>query len=408
MGLDLGIEKAGFKTVLAVENNATAVATIQLNRPDLPVIPENIRNVSCEGILARAGTRAGDVCLVTGGPCCQTFSTVGSRNSIQDERGNLFLEFRRVVAGLAPRFFVMENVKGILSSAIRHRPLKQRGAGHPPLSADEELGSAFGRILEELSTLGYYVVYGLLNAADFGSPQTRLRVVVVGSRDGEAIELPEPTHSERGSGGKLPWITLRAALSGLEDDEPECLKFRACLEPFFNRLTAGQNWRHLPEELREEALGGAFHSWGGRCGFLRRLAWNRPAPTLTTSPVGRATSLCHPDETRPLSVREYARLQQFSDDWEFAGSVSAKYRQIGNAVPLALGAAVGQMFRRTMTSTGRKGLLPEAAARKRKTVCGCPQLASRLAKRPRTYLEPSRFRDVKDAAAGSHWLRERG
>ena len=177
----------------------------------------------------------------------------------------------------------MENVKGILSAAVRHRPLNKRGPGWPPLSHDEELGSALRIIRRELANLGYYVIFGLLNCADYGVPQKRYRVVFIGSRDGELIELPKPTHAESAN-GKPQWLTLRHALEDLKEKKPEFIEFSPVRLGFLKQLRAGQNWTDLPKKLQRKALGAAYISWGGRCGFCRRLAWAAPSPTLTTAP----------------------------------------------------------------------------------------------------------------------------
>lgn len=404
MGLDLGLEAAGFQTTLALEVNRSAIETIKLNRPTLPIIKQKIENVSVHDILNKAKLQSGQACIVTGGPCCQTFSTVGKRESLGDSRGDLFRHFTRIVAGIRPRFFVMENVKGILSAAVKHRPLKQRGPGHPPLSPAEELGSAFRIICNELSELQYYVVFGLLNCADYGTPQTRWRVVFIGSRDGEDIALPSPTHAEVATNGMLPWITIRQSIGRLKDKNPEYVEFREVQKVLLRRLRDGENWRNLPKKLQKKALGGAFDSWGGRCGFYRRLCWNKPAPTLTTSPTGQATMLCHPTKLRPLSINEYRILQQFPRSWKFAGSTTQKYIQIGNAVPLGLGESIGTMIRKVMRKTKRHGLPKEAKLRKGCVVCGDPILEDRLSKRPRTKLEPSRFRLDPDPDAARRWL----
>ena len=404
MGLDLGLEAAGFHTALALEINLDAIDTISNNRPLLPIITEKIEDVTTQAILQKAQLRQRETCIVSGGPCCQTFSTVGKRESLADSRGDLFREFKRVVAEARPRFFIMENVKGILSAAVKHRPLKKRGPGHPPLSPDEELGSALRVICDELSELKYYVVFGLLNCADYGTPQTRWRVAFIGSRDGEDIVLPSPSHAQIVTNGNLPWITLRQSIGRLKDKDPEYLEFRTSQKVFLRRLCAGENWRNLPEKLQKDALKGAFTSWGGRCGFYRRLAWNKPAPTLTTSPTGSATTLCHPIDLRPLSIKEYRALQQFPRSWKFSGSTTQKYIQIGNAVPLGLGKAIGTMFRKVMRKTKRHGHPKEARSRKGSVVCGDPILADRLSKRPRTKLEPSRFRLNPDHDAARRWM----
>lgn len=404
MGLDLGLEVAGFHTALALDIDTNAIETIVLNRPTLPIIKDKIEHVTAQELLQKAGLRRGQTCIVSGGPCCQTFSTVGKRESLADSRGGLFREFKRVVAEIRPRFFVMENVKGILSAAVKHRPLKKRGPGHPPLSPDEELGSALRVICSELQELQYYVIFGLLNCADYGTPQTRWRVIFIGSRDGEDIELPPPTHAETTTDGKLPWVTLRQSICGLKDKEPEYIEFRASQKAYLRRLHEGENWRNLSKKLQKQALGGAFDSWGGRCGFYRRLTWSKPAPTLTTGPTDQATSLCHPTELRPLSIKEYRILQQFPHSWKFAGTTTRKYIQIGNAVPLGLGKAIGIMIRKVMKKTQLQGLPVGAKSRKGAVIYGDPILAERLAKRPRTKLEPSRFRLDPDPKAARRWL----
>jgi DNA (cytosine-5)-methyltransferase 1 len=404
MGLDLGLEAAGFRTAVAVETNSHAVETIKLNRPKLSVIPRPIEQVTSDELLRSAGLRVGDVCVVSGGPCCQSFSTVGKRRSITDTRGGLFRHFTRIVAETKPRFFVMENVKGILSAAIKHRTLNERGPGNPPLQPEEELGSALRLILKELGNLGYYVIFGLLNCADYGVPQSRRRVIFIGSRDGEDIMLPEPTHSEKGENGKLRWMTLREAIGNLQDDEPEYAQFSEKYRRLLKMVKAGQNWSNLPAEFQEEALGAAYQSWGGRRGFCRRLAWDKPAPTLTTSPVGRATTLCHPTRLRPLSIREYAHLQQFPHHWQFAGGATQKYIQIGNAVPTGLGHAIGTMLRAVMKKTQRNGLPKESSKRKGTVVCADSVLEKSLKKQPRTQLHPPRLLKTSDPAKIRQWL----
>ena len=404
MGLDLGLETSGFRTAVAVEINRYAVATLRLNRPKLPIIPRPIEHVSSRELLKEAGLLARDVCLVTAGPCCQSFSTVGSRESIADPRGSLFRHFIRVVSEIKPRFFVMENVKGILSAAVKHRPLNKRGPGNPPLEHDEELGSALRVILKELGDLGYYVTYGLLNCADYGVPQNRLRVIFLGSRDGENITLPKTTHSKQGENGFRPWISLREAIGGFDDPNPEYIEFTERRRKLLQMVRAGQNWSDLPTRFQKEALGAAYKSWGGRTGFCRRLRWDKPAPTLTTSPVGRATTLCHPTRLRPLTTGEYATLQQFPSDWEFAGSDQQKYIQIGNAVPVGLGEAIGQSLQKTMKDTEQNGLPKGARKRRGLVVCSDPTLEKKLKNRPKTLLHPPRLLKTADPKRIRKWL----
>jgi DNA (cytosine-5)-methyltransferase 1 len=406
MGLDLGLELAGFKTGVVVETNKSAVSTIKKNRPKLPVIDEPVQVVPTEKILEKAKLSVGEAMLVSGGPCCQSFSTAGKRGSLCDPRGSLFKDFCRVVREAQPRYFIMENVKGLLSAAIKHRPLNERGPGFPPLSPEEELGTAFKLILKELATLNYYVTFSLVNAADYGTPQIRYRVIIIGSRDGEDISIPEPTHYKESSNGKPKWGTLRDALRGVRSKK--WVEFTDKNLKFLRRLDPGENWTSLPKKLQKEALGAAFHSWGGRKGFYRRLSWDKPSPSLTTAPDGKATMLCHPIKDRPLSVEEYARLQEFPAGYVFSGSTRAKYIMIGNAVPLSIGFAIGKMLKTTMNNTHKNGLPKGVGRRKGIVECGDPVLAKRLQQRPKTQLNPPRLRRDPDPKAAKKWLSQVG
>ena len=351
-GLDLGLEKAGIQTVSLVEIEPDATKTICLNRPHLSpcAVPRDICEVSAKTLLEEGGKilgldkplRADRVDLVTGGPPCQSFSTAGKRGSVGDPRGSLFMDFIRIVDEIQPRFFIMENVKGLLSAPIRHRPHARRGLGFPQLEPDERPGAALQVILAEMKRIGYEVVYDLLNTADYGVPQVRERVIFIGYKGDDSVTLPLPSHSQKGTGKQPKWLTLKEGLKDLVDAQPEFVPYSESRLKYLRLLTAGQNWRYLPSELQQEAMGGAYKSEGGKVGFYRRLAWDKPSPTVTTSPNQKATDMCHPDELRPLSVRECARIQAFPDDWVFYGSTASKYRQIGNAVPVLLGEAIGQ------------------------------------------------------------------
>lgn len=386
MGLDLGLEKAGHEIVVAVETDPVAVATIRKNRPDIAVIARPIETISTQEILQAAGLRNGQNFIVAGGPCCQAFSTVGKRASLGDPRGSLFLQFVRVVREAQPAFFLMENVRGLLSAAERHRPLNRRGPNHPPLDDDELLGSAFAKVVTELRKLGYYTVFDVLNAADYGVPQQRERFIALGSRDGRRLEMPTKTHARDGAEGLPAWRTLKDALGDAAPDRVHVVealnKVQARCLPL---VPEGGNWRALPVKLQKLALGKAYESWGGRTGFLRRLAWDRPAPSLVTLPTSRATFLGHPVENRTLSTFEYARIQQFPDDWQFHGPTRAVFRQIGNAVPIGLGAALGQALAAAAASRRRTSL--------RGVFCHNEELLQRLGERPAMVLNPPRMRE---------------
>jgi DNA (cytosine-5)-methyltransferase 1 len=348
-GLDLGLERAGFHTCAAVEVDRWARATLEKNRAHFARnfwLLDDVTMYPPAQIVNFAGLAPGRVELVAGGPPCQSFSTAGRRGSIGDPRGGLFANFAAVVDAARPRFFVMENVRGILSASIRHRPLAERGAGAPPLRADEKQGSAFRVIHNVLEhQLGYQVVVGLVDSADYGVPQNRVRVIILGSRDREFAsndieEIMPPTHRGR-------WQTLRDAIARLPRHNPEHQRYTADREAIMRLVPPGKNWRWFRDnpkygdEFVRRIMGGAWGADGGKVGFFRRLEWDKPSPTLPTSPIQKSTSLCHPDKNRPLSVQEYAAIQQFPPDYEFAGGTAQKYKQIGNAVPVGLGFAIG-------------------------------------------------------------------
>lgn len=343
MGLDLGLEKAGISPAICVELNPCACRTIRRNRPEITLIEGDLTKISTEQILEAAGFQVGEAFIVVGGPPCQSFSTAGKRLAFEDPRGQLIPEFMRVVRESRPRYFIMENVRGILSASLKHRPLNQRGSDFPPLSPEEQPGSVKDLILRDFEAMGYTVNFQLINAANYGVPQSRERVVLIGSRDGHLVPFPEETHQKNTHpGNKLPWVTLKEALTDLPDTPPLFQKYSEQRLKYLRLVPSGGNWRSLPKDLQEEAMGGAFRSGGGKVGFFRRLSWDKPSPTVTTSPHQKATDMCHPDYDRPLSVQEYALIQRFPADWEFEGGVVDQYKQIGNAVPVGVGYVIGK------------------------------------------------------------------
>lgn len=346
LGLDLGLEKAGFEPLLACEVDKYCIETINKNKPELPVI-NDIRDYTIEQIRGIAGlTENEPVDLVVGGPPCQAFSTAGARRSFEDERGNVFIKYLEVAAGLKAKFIVIENVRGLLSAPLKHRPHNLRGEGFPPLTEEELPGGALRFIVSFLKENGYGVSFNLYNAANFGSPQVRERVVIVASKDGKKLPYLLPTNSKSGEFGLPKWKTFKDAVEKIENvTDSGCASFPEKRLKYYRLLGPGEYWKHLPDNLQSEALGKSFHSGGGKTGFLRRLAWDKPSPTLVTSPTMPATDLAHPSEDRPLSVAEYIRIQEFPDNWMFAGNVTQKYKQIGNAVPGSLGKAIGELIK---------------------------------------------------------------
>lgn len=344
MGLDLGLEQEGVKVLLACEIDPAARKTIEINRPDMALIGD-LRDYSAEEIRTKAGLSSTDeIDVIVGGPPCQAFSSAGKRQGFNDERGNVFLTFIDLVIELKPRFAVIENVRGLLSAPLKHRPHTMRGKNFPPLSQDEQRGGALLFITQKLKGAGYSISFNLYNAANFGSPQQRERVVITCSRDGNKLPYLTPTHSEKGLYELPPWKTLRDALEGLPKEGHHFVKFPEKRLKYYRLLKPGQYWRDLPEELHQEALGASYYAGGGKTGFYRRLDWNKPAPTLVTHPAMPATDLAHPEEDRPLSIEEYKRIQELPDDWIIAGTLLHQYRQVGNAVPCSLGRAIARML----------------------------------------------------------------
>lgn len=341
MGLDLGIEKAGFKIRVCVEKDKWAAQTIRANT-SIPVIERDINDVPTDEILAAAGIGRQDVTLVIGGPSCQAFSTAGKQKGFADFRGNVMLQYLRVVRDIMPEFFIMENVRGLQSAKLNSVPAEY--AEYEPIK--DVKGSAFHFMVAEFRKLGYSISHALLNAANYGVPEKRERIVVIGHR-GERVPIPSPTHSENGEFGTKKWNTLRSCIGDMEHrTDLHYTELRKRSLPYMKILKEGQNWRNLPEDMAMQAMGKAYFLSVGKTGFLRRLKFDEPSPTLVTSPTMPATLLCHPTQLRPLSIEEYARIQQFPDSWTFNGRLETIYKQIGNAVPVGLGQAVGQQIMR--------------------------------------------------------------
>ncbi|MCI8543743.1 MAG: DNA cytosine methyltransferase [Lachnospiraceae bacterium] len=317
MGLDIGLGKAGLNIVIGQDFEPTCVETMKSNGHK--VLGGDIREIKPETLLELTGLHVGEPFMICGGPPCQPFSTAGKRLGINDPRGSLFMDFIRMIDYIRPRFFVMENVKGIVSAPLKHIPAAEREEDN----SKQRLGTVLDVILSEFNKLGYKTVYGILDAVNYGVPQFRERFVLIGSRDNEDIFLPIPTHFQIHQNAEYRWKTVGDVIKDLD----------------------------LPLEMIPIAMGGAYKSGGGKVGFCRRLSYAQPSPTITTSPAQKATMLCHPKLDRPLSIKEYARIQQFPDDWEFIGTVSAKYRQIGNAVPVGLAEAIGRAIISTANNT---------------------------------------------------------
>jgi DNA (cytosine-5)-methyltransferase 1 len=349
MGLDLGLEKSGFQTLLACEIDKASRKTIISNNPKIGLIGD-IRNYTAEQVLSFSGLTENDTIeLMAGGPPCQAFSTAGKRKGFEDERGNVFLKYLSLIEELRPLYVIIENVRGILSTKFS-------------LETDDEIsikfsqkfrdtpGSALYYIQRRLENAGYSVSFNLYNSANFGTPQIRERVIITGALKSNALPFLSPTHSESGEFGLKKWKTFKQACNNIEH-KCDYVKFPEKRLKFYRMLSAGQNWKDLPIEEQKAALGKSYFLGGGKTGFFRRIAWDRPAPTVVTHPAMPATDLAHPVEDRPLSVQEYKRIQEFPDSWNIEGSILDCYRQIGNAVPVSLGEAVGKLIYSALNGT---------------------------------------------------------
>ena len=339
MGLDIGLGQAGLNVVIGQDFEPSCVDTMRANGHK--VLGGDIRQIQPQDLLDMTGLHVGEPFMICGGPPCQPFSTAGKRLGINDPRGSLFMDFIRMIDYIRPRFFVMENVKGIMSAPLKHVPMADRTEKDDE-DPEQKLGTVLDVILSEFNKLSYKTVYGILDAVNYGVPQFRERFVLIGSRDHEGIFLPVPTHFQMHQNPDYRWRTVGEAIRDLEDNEGECGKLTPERKRYLQMVPEGGNWRDLPKDVIPAAMGGAYESGGGKVGFYRRLSYSQPAPTITTSPAQKATMLCHPRKDRPLSIKEYARIQQFPEDWIFTGTTAAKYKQIGNAVPVGLAKAIGE------------------------------------------------------------------
>lgn len=340
MGLDIGMMNGGVRAILACEFNKYCRMTIEKNNPDIALIGD-INKYAPEDILRFAKIpRNRKVDIIFGGPPCQAFSTAGARRALDDDRGNVFLRYIDIVEAIKPTYVVIENVRGLLSAPYPYADIKE------PIK-----GGALCIIMDRLEKAGYTVSFELYNAANFGAPQIRERVVIIGKLGSKKVAYLSPTNSENGEFGLPKWRTLGNAINSMKNVEHHFIEFPEKRLKYYRRLTEGQYWKDLPQDVQKEAMGSKLHLGGGKTGFFRRLNFGRPSPTLVTNPTMPATDLCHPTEDRPLSVEEYGRIQEFPDDWTICGPVLEQYKQIGNAVPVKLGEAIAKTIISDMLGT---------------------------------------------------------
>jgi DNA (cytosine-5)-methyltransferase 1 len=357
MGLDLGLSKAGFQTAVCVENNKEAVTTIRHNCPNVAVFDTSIEAVTGEAAV-ESGNFEGEVDLIAGGPPCQSFSVFGNRLGIKDARGQLIFEFSRLVSEVRPKTFLMENVRGLLSmSIVPNTPENQQDEGIP--SEYLEKGSLMRLIFSEFNKIGYNVNCFVVNSVNYGAPQIRERILLIGNRFGYDVAFPVPRFSNRVQDNLPPFRTLGDAIgpdSGFVDNCPEVLNFSPRKLKYLAMVPAGGNWRSLPVEIQKESMKKSWYLKGGRSAYWRKLSFGYPSPTVVTMPNHAGTSMCHPSELRAISVGEAAAIQEFPDTWEFQGSTAAKFRQIGNAVPIRLGEIAGNAIRDLLSQIDETGV----------------------------------------------------
>lgn len=382
--MDIGFERSGrFRTLACVELQDAFCRTLELNRDagrlgekSMPVYKGDIAGLDPQDVMRATGIAPGQLDVLIGGPPCQAFSTAGRRGTLRDRRGIMLWQFMRFIEAFRPKYFVMENVRGLLSAAIEHRPIKDRPPhGGPPLRPSEQPGSVVALWLSDLQRAAkgkYRVDCFEVNAVNYGAPQLRERVLFIGNRMGQVLGFPDPTHrnpyraedSLSGLGGEyLPFTTLGDALDLVEDDDGEILDFSPRKKAFLGMVPEGSNWRALPEDVQRESMGKAWYAKGGRAGWWRRLSRDLPCPTIVTMPNHASTAMCHPTETRALTLKECAAVQGFPADWEFVGSTSRKYTQVGNALPVRLAEVTAEVVARYLSgeeqSVAGDGPLPQ-------------------------------------------------
>jgi DNA (cytosine-5)-methyltransferase 1 len=359
-GLDVGLDQVGgFELLACLELQPRFCETLRINRDagrfgtrGTRIIESDLSEYDPYVLMDELGIAPGELDVLVGGPPCQSFSTAGRRGTVSDPRGLLIWDYLRFVEALKPRYFLMENVRGLLSAALQHRPIAQRPErGGPSLAEDEKPGSVVNAWIEDLAKIdggAYRVDIFEVNSVNYGGPQLRERVLFIGNRESKLVDFPEPTHGPTDlQPDLLPFKTLGDALDGFVEDSPVLMDFSPRKKRYLEQVPPGGNWRMLPEDVAMESMGKAFFAKGGRSGWWRRLSRDLPCPTITTLPNHSSTSMCHPDEVRVLSVGECARVQEFPPGWEFSGSPAQQMQQVGNAVPARLGMVAGSVLRKS-------------------------------------------------------------
>lgn len=319
-GLALGLEKAGFTPLGFIEIDTDASNTLKKNRPSWNVINDDIVNISGLDLENYFSIKKGDLCLLSGGAPCQSFSYAGKRLGLDDARGTLFYHYAIFLEKLQPKMFLFENVRGLLT---------------------HDKGRTYKTILDIFEQAGYTTQKQVLNAWDYGVAQKRERLITIGIRndlkDKISFNFPKP-HAYK--------PVLRDIL--LDCPVSEGTPYSKYKTEIFELVPPGGYWKDIPENIAKEYMKSCWYMGGGRTGILRRLSLDEPSLTVLTSPSQKQTDRCHPLEARPFTIRENARCQSFPDDWCFCGSISQQYKQVGNAVPVNLAYEISLKIRQAL------------------------------------------------------------
>ena len=311
-GLAVGMEKAGLKCVALNEIDKWACQTLRNNRPNWKVLEGDIKSFDFSEFKNK-------VDVVTGGFPCQAFSYAGKKLGLADARGTLFYEFARVVKQVNPPICIGENVRGLLS---------------------HENGKTLQGMMSILDEIGYNVVpVQVLKAINYKVPQKRERLIVVGIRKDIALQYEYPKPHKKIY--NLKDALKKGELFNCNVPKSNGTKYPESKKAVLDLVPQKGYWRDLPLKIQKEFMGGSFHLGGGKTGIARRIGWDEPCLTLTCSPAQKQTERCHPEETRPFTVREYARIQTFPDDWKFEGSMAQQYKQIAETFPINFGTEIG-------------------------------------------------------------------
>jgi len=314
-GLALGLDKAGFEAILISDNDKNCIKTLKINRPDWNVLDIDVKDLAKNKVSRYLKFKKNEIDLLSGGYPCQSFSFAGKRLGLDDTRGTLFNDYATILLELKPKMFLAENVKGLVS---------------------HDKGDTLKIMLEVFKNIGYEVKYKVLNAWDYGVAQKRERLVIIGVRKdirkkiGKEFIFPEP-------------LKYKPVLKDILQNVPKSsfTPYSDNKKKIFKLVSPGGCWRDLPEDIAKAYMGGSYYLGGGKTGMARRLSWDEPSLTVLCSPAQKQTDRCHPDEIRPFTVRENARIQDFPDNWNFDGAISQQYKQIGNAVPVGLAFHIG-------------------------------------------------------------------